>query len=172
MAQIAIPRSVPAPKKKKEKKNKKEDSKPAAAKLPQKNSKKKKKKKGQPASALKDHRDDIEFIAHRLKVFSAIHQRQCAEREAMADDPITITLPDGKVKEGLRWKTTPLQIAQGISPMFAKSCIVAKVNGKLWDMFRPFEGDAELSLLKWDDDEAKEVFWRHRTSWDRAWNGC
>ena len=66
---------------------------------------------------------------------------------------------DGSVKEGLRFKTTPLMIAEGISKGLAKACIVAKVDGKLWDLFRPFDGDADLVLLKWDSDKAKEVFW-------------
>jgi len=30
---------------------------------------------------------------------------------------------------------------------------VAKVNGELWDLDRPFEGDAELKLLKFEDEE-------------------
>jgi len=77
----------------------------------------------------------------------------------LEDEPIAIKLPDGTVKEGLRFKTTPLMIAEGISKGLAKDCIVATVDGKLWDLFRPFEGDADLVLLKWDSDAAKEVFW-------------
>ena len=77
----------------------------------------------------------------------------------MKDEPIRITLPDGNVKEGFRYKTTPLMIAEGIHKMLAKQSIVCKVNGKLWDLFRPLEGDCDLELLKWDSDEAKEVFW-------------
>ena len=38
----------------------------------------------------------------------------------------------------------------------ADTTIVAKVNGTLWDLDRPFECDATLELLnKFDDDEAK-----------------
>ncbi|KNC80970.1 hypothetical protein SARC_06685 [Sphaeroforma arctica JP610] len=35
----------------------------------------------------------------------------------------------------------------------------AKVNGELWDLDRPFEGDAKLQLISFDDDEGKQVFW-------------
>ena len=111
------------------------------------------------AGSLKDNRDDIEFIKHRIKVFGDIFERQCAERQAMKDEPIRITLPDGTVKEGFRYKTTPLMIAEGIHKMLANQSIVSKVNGKLWDLFRPLEGACNLELLKWDSDEAKEVFW-------------
>ena len=37
--------------------------------------------------------------------------------------------------------------------------MVAKVNGELWDLDRPFESDAKLELIKFDDDEGKAVFW-------------
>jgi threonyl-tRNA synthetase len=33
------------------------------------------------------------------------------------------------------------------------------VDGVLWDTFRPFEADCTLQLLKFDDEEAKKVFW-------------
>lgn len=36
---------------------------------------------------------------------------------------------------------------------------ISKVNGELWDLERPFEGDATLELLDFDNDEAKKVFW-------------
>merc|ERR1712013_407373 len=38
-------------------------------------------------------------------------------------------------------------------------CVVAKVNGELWDLDRPFEGDAKLELLKFEDEEGQYVFW-------------
>ena len=40
---------------------------------------------------------------------------------------IKITLPDGGVKEGISWQTTPLEIAAGISKGLASSVVVAKV---------------------------------------------
>uniref|UniRef100_A0A183DW62 Threonyl-tRNA synthetase n=1 Tax=Gongylonema pulchrum TaxID=637853 RepID=A0A183DW62_9BILA len=41
----------------------------------------------------------------------------------------------------------------------ADVAVVAKVNGEVWDLDRPFEGDAKLEILKFDDDEGKQVFW-------------
>jgi threonyl-tRNA synthetase len=35
----------------------------------------------------------------------------------------------------------------------ADNTVVAKVNGVVWDLDRPFEGDASLQLLKFTDDE-------------------
>ena len=41
----------------------------------------------------------------------------------------------------------------------ADNAIVSKVNDVVWDMDRPLEADCTLSLLKWDDDDAKHAFW-------------
>ena len=35
----------------------------------------------------------------------------------------------------------------------ADNTVIAKVNGELWDLDRPLEGDASLQLLKFDSDE-------------------
>jgi hypothetical protein len=35
----------------------------------------------------------------------------------------------------------------------ADNCVVAKVNGEVWDLDRPFEKDSELVLLKFDDPD-------------------
>ena len=39
----------------------------------------------------------------------------------------------------------------------ADNAVIAKVNNEVWDLDRPFEGDATLQLLKFDDDDAKAV---------------
>ncbi len=41
----------------------------------------------------------------------------------------------------------------------ADNTVVAKVNGELWDLDRPFEEDSELKLLKFEDPEGQYVFW-------------
>ena len=40
----------------------------------------------------------------------------------------------------------------------ADNTVVAKVNGDVWDLDRPFEGDASLQLLKFTDDEGRSSF--------------
>lgn len=39
----------------------------------------------------------------------------------------------------------------------ADNCVVAKVNGDLWDLDRPFEKDSQLQLVKFDDKDGR--FW-------------
>lgn len=100
-----------------------------------------------------------EFIAAREELW----QRLKAEREAWlaAQTPqdICITLPDGKEVKGQSWRTTPYDIALGISKGLADNCVVARVNGELWDLDRPLEGDVKLELVKFDDEEGQAVFW-------------
>ena len=43
-------------------------------------------------------------------------------------NPIKITLPDGAVKEGTSYESSPFTVAKGISSQLAKQIIVAKVR--------------------------------------------
>lgn len=71
---------------------------------------------------------------------------------------INITFPDKSVKQ-FESGTTPLQIAESISPRLAQDVLAATVNGEEWDLTRPVEEDAEIKLFKWDDPEGKHAFW-------------
>ncbi len=71
---------------------------------------------------------------------------------------INITFPDGSVRsynEG----TTPYQIARDISPRLAGEVLAATYNGKVCDLETPLMSDGSLKLHKWEDPEAKSVFW-------------
>ena len=46
-------------------------------------------------------------------------------------EPIKITLADGKILDGHSWKTTPIQIAEGISRGLADQAVIAKVNNEV-----------------------------------------
>ena len=75
---------------------------------------------------------------------------------------IQVTLPDGSVQavpEGSR----PIDIAMSISPRLADAAIVARVNGGLYDLSRPFEGDSSLELLTAKNPETLDVY-RHSTA--------
>ena len=71
---------------------------------------------------------------------------------------IKITFPDNSVKE-FEAGTTPLQIAQSISPRLAREVLAATVDGQEWDLTRPISADASLKLFKWEDAEGKHAFW-------------
>lgn len=97
--------------------------------------------------------------------------------KAKPKEKIQVTLPDGKVVEGLSWETTPYQIACGISQGLADSTVVAKIDDEVWDLDRVLEKSCSLKLLKFDDPEAQAVFW-HSTAhilgeaMERCYGGC
>lgn len=129
------------------------------------------------------------FLQDRATVYDEIIADQKARLAKKPRAPIKITLPDGKVIDGVSWETTPLAIAEGISKGLAANVIVAKVTyssrigleeadgtsmvntgpeeeseegaakAELWDLIRPLEGDCQLELKKFDDKEGKMVFW-------------
>ncbi|MDR1516814.1 MAG: threonine--tRNA ligase [Dysgonamonadaceae bacterium] len=71
---------------------------------------------------------------------------------------IKITFPDGSVRE-YEAGITAMQIAENISPRLAQEVLAASVNGETWDLTRPIDADASLTLLKWDDTEGKHAYW-------------
>lgn len=104
-----------------------------------------------------------DYIQERLALWDKYMARHKAELAAKKSEPIEITLPDGKVMEGQSWRTSPLEIAQRISKGLAEEVIISKVDGDVWDLDRPLEKSCRLQLLKFDDDDAKQVFW-HSTA--------
>ena len=80
---------------------------------------------------------------------------------------INITFPDGSVR-AFESGVTGYQIAMSISPRLAAEVLAIAVKasddttvgkGTTYDLLRPITFDASVNLLKWEDDEAKRVFW-------------
>ena len=90
------------------------------------------------------------FFQARIDMFERIKAEQDSARAAAERKPITITMPDGSTREGLSWETSPMDIARAISKSLSERIVISKVNGQLWDLERPLEGDATLELLDFD----------------------
>ena len=71
---------------------------------------------------------------------------------------IKITLPDGAVRE-YQQGSSALDVAKSISEGLARKVLAASVNGKVSDLTAPIDTDSTLSLLTWDDADAKNTFW-------------
>ncbi|XP_067841644.1 threonine--tRNA ligase 1, cytoplasmic [Heptranchias perlo] len=120
------------------------------------------------------------YINERLELYNKLKAESdsiLAERAMKESKEITVTLPDGKQVQGESWKSTPYQIACGISQGLADNVVVAKVNGVVWDLDRPLEGDCSLALLKFDDEEAQAVYWHSSAhilgeAMERVFGGC
>jgi threonyl-tRNA synthetase len=72
---------------------------------------------------------------------------------------INVSFPDGSKRE-YPDGSTPLSIAEAISKSLAKRSVIAKVNGQLYDMKRPLEGEVSLELLDINAKESLELL-RH-----------
>ncbi|KAL3501219.1 hypothetical protein ACH5RR_035668 [Cinchona calisaya] len=110
-------------------------------------------------SHFKDEAYLATVIPKRISLFESIKVQQNLQRLSLSPDPIKIVLPDGAVKEGKKWNTTPFDVAKEISKGLASNALIAKVDGVLWDMHRPLEGDCELRLFTFDSDEGRDTFW-------------
>jgi threonyl-tRNA synthetase len=77
-------------------------------------------------------------------------------------ESFTITLPDGSQKS-VPSGSGPMDIAKSIGPRLADDAVVARVNGQLYDLTRPFESDAQLEILTSKNPEALQVY-RHSTA--------
>ena len=79
---------------------------------------------------------------------------------------INITFPDGSVKP-FEKGVTAYEIAQSISTRLASEVLAATVvtkddptgKGTIYDLDRPINEDAAIRLHRWEDEEAKKVFW-------------
>ncbi len=80
---------------------------------------------------------------------------------------IDIKFPDGSVR-AFEKGVTGYEIARSISPRLAEEVLAIAVKpatdttigkGVTMDLNRPIEENSSIVLLKWDDDEAKRVFW-------------
>uniref|UniRef100_A0A1A8FGR2 threonine--tRNA ligase n=2 Tax=Nothobranchius korthausae TaxID=1143690 RepID=A0A1A8FGR2_9TELE len=121
-----------------------------------------------------------QYIEDRLTLYAKLKAEHDALMEAKAakdSKPIKVTLPDGKVVEAESWKTTPYQVASGISQGLADNTVIAKVNNSVWDLDRPLEDDCSLQLLKFDDEEAQAVYWHSSAhilgeAMEKVYGGC
>ncbi|GBG71621.1 hypothetical protein CBR_g9037 [Chara braunii] len=100
-----------------------------------------------------------EYYQHRIVMFERIQREQAEKRQKEGGQPIKVTMPDGAVKEAQKYLTTPMDIARAISKGLADNALIAKVNGVLWDMARPFEEDCTLQIFNFNTDEGRDTFW-------------
>ncbi|XP_072917537.1 threonine--tRNA ligase 1, cytoplasmic-like isoform X1 [Hemitrygon akajei] len=103
-----------------------------------------------------------QYIEERLRRFEKLketYDQILQERVLKESRPIKIRLLDGKCVQGESWKSSPYHIFREISRSLAAGAVVARVNGVLWDLQRPLEGDADVELLQFGSETANAVYW-------------
>ena len=97
------------------------------------------------------------FLTARAAVFDEV---AAAQRERLARKPrtpIRVTLPDGRVVEGVSWETTPMAIAEGISKGLAGSVVVAKVSYSHRVGIEAADGQGMVNTGPEEEEEAAAV---------------
>ncbi|XP_044016687.1 threonine--tRNA ligase 1, cytoplasmic isoform X2 [Aphidius gifuensis] len=117
------------------------------------------------------------FIQERIALWDKLKAEYDATVAAKVPEDITVTLPDGKEIPAQSWRSTPYDIAKGISQGLADNTIVAKVNNELWDLDRPLETNCKLELMKFDSHDGQQVFWHSSAhilgeAMERVYGGC
>uniref|UniRef100_A0A8C1PAF4 threonine--tRNA ligase n=1 Tax=Cyprinus carpio TaxID=7962 RepID=A0A8C1PAF4_CYPCA len=100
------------------------------------------------------------FVSDRLQLYERLKKESdalLAERAA-GGHSISVQLPDGQTLKATAWVSSPYQLACSISQALADSCVIARVDGELWDLDRPLETDCSLELLRFDHEDA-QVYW-------------
>ncbi|KZV99984.1 threonyl-tRNA synthetase [Exidia glandulosa HHB12029] len=99
------------------------------------------------------------FFDHRIQMFDRLKAEHEEWVKAQPRQEITVEMPDGSVRKGTSWETSPMSIAKEIAQSLADNAVIAKVDGELWDLERPLEKSVKLEILKFDHPEGKRVFW-------------
>ncbi|KAI4882135.1 hypothetical protein NFI96_027678, partial [Prochilodus magdalenae] len=142
-------------------------------------SKKKEKPKGGGGGGAGEISPWPSYVSERLELYEKLKKESDAilAKQAASSQPISVQLPDGQKVEARSWITTPYQLACGISQGLADNCVIARVDGDLWDLDRPLEKDCSLELLRFDHEDAQAVYWHSSAhilgeAMERFYGGC
>lgn len=79
------------------------------------------------------------------------------EEAKAKNEPIVVKLPDGSERQAIKNVSTPMDVLKEYAKDLLKTAVVAKVNGDVWDLFRPLEGDCSLQVCSFEDEDGKHV---------------
>lgn len=68
------------------------------------------------------------FLKDRLDIWDRLWAKSQTDKESNPTTAIEITLPDGSIREGTSWTTTPLDVAESISKRLAANVVTALVE--------------------------------------------
>lgn len=100
------------------------------------------------------------FIDERQSFFDQLlsEQEKTIAAQPRKEISVRIKKPLAFSAQGTSWETTPMQVAKDAGVNLDEA-VISKVNGQLWDLGRPLEGDSEIEVLTFDDEEGQQVFW-------------
>lgn len=102
-------------------------------------------------------------MIERNNLFEQLWQEHLEEvkNKPHSDINVTLSLGDGNtsVIPAKAWETTPAQLLKHVPKEVSAEIVISKVDGQLWDLGRPFEGECTVSYVPFSDPEGREVFW-------------
>ncbi|KAJ5564765.1 hypothetical protein N7513_001007 [Penicillium frequentans] len=117
------------------------------------------------AKAKKAPAPDVlpEWMIERNKLFEELWQQHLEETKTRDHPEINVTLDIGDGNPSpipaKAYETTPGSFLRDVPKDVSANIVIAKVNGELWDLNRPLEGDCSVLLVPFSNPEAREVFW-------------
>jgi len=104
-----------------------------------------------------------QWLIERNELFEKLWQQHLEETKNRPHPEINVTLDigDGNPSSvpAKAYETTPGSFLRDVPKDVSANVVIAKVNGELWDLNRPLEGDCAVLLLPFSNNEAREVFW-------------
>lgn len=104
-----------------------------------------------------------DFLVERNNFFEELWQQHLEELKNRPRPEIKVTLDigDGNPTSvpAKAYETTPGSFLRDVPKDVSANVVVAKVNGELWDLNRPLEGDCTVSLVSFLSEEGRAVFW-------------
>lgn len=92
----------------------------------------------------------------------------CLQVQQAKDDAQSIkvsVINDGSIREGIKGVTSSMDIAKQIDKKLVKAALSSSVDGQVWDLTRPLQGDCTIQILTWEDAKGKDVrFSPHQNS--------
>lgn len=115
------------------------------------------KSKQPPADVLPD------WMVERNQLFEELWQQHLEEVRNRPHTEIKVTLDigDGNPSSvpAKAYETTPGSFLRDVPKDVSANVVIAKVDGELWDLNRPLEGDCNVTLISFHSPEGREVFW-------------
>ena len=104
-----------------------------------------------------------EWLIERNNLFEELWQRHLEETKNRehAEIKVTLDIGDGSPSPvpAKAYETTPGSFLRDVPKDVSANVVIAKVNGELWDLNRPLEGDCNVILIPFSDPLGREVFW-------------
>ena len=105
-----------------------------------------------------------DFIIKRNEFYKDLKSKFDADLRGREKPEVNVELDAGSGKEQKlfrvkAWEATPASLLKHVDKAEAAEVVVAKINGVLWDLDRPFEADCRVRFIPFSTEEGRKVFW-------------